>query len=161
MDIKLNIAEILFDMRTKSHNEVSSVEPAEARYGIEAGMEKIEELRRNIETAVSEVLASFQRYISDIKINDVVPDTGGGNKELAEEADFYTISLYEASRRPISIGRPLAAALHAMITNLALSHFYTSVAQKALSDAREAEANMNMRTVSRLLTEKTPPHEIV
>lgn len=161
MDIKLNIDEILFDMRTKSHNEVSSVEPAETRYGIEAGMEKIEELRRNIESSISELLTFFQRYISDIKINDAAPDTGGNNKELAAATDCYIISLYEASRRPLSIGRPLAASMHAMVVNLALSHFYTSVAQKALSEARANEANTNMRTISRLLTEKTPPHEIV
>ena len=148
MEIRLNIEGIIKDIRTKSHLEVASVADPAARYRIEAGTEKLSEIKRGIAGAVSTLVEKCYRFMD-------APGIDAEDDSVTEKDVVLILSV--GPRRMEGKEKAVTQKIHESIVNLALQKFYVSVSQVDLSRAHQAQATANIDEIEQMLRRKRPP----
>lgn len=148
MVIELHKQEILNDLRSKSHYEVSQIDDAEARYKVEAGTEKMDEVNRCISEAASRLNGRCRRFLRDYQPSYVV--------DAVFSPDSFVIDLAISERRAIN-KESIAEAMHTFVVEYALSKFYVSMSQQELSNKHSLLAVDAGNLIDELLYTKLPP----
>ena len=148
MEIRLNIEGIIKDIRTKSHLEVASVADPAARYRIEAGTEKLSEIKRDIAGAVSSLVEKCYRFMD-------APGIDAEDDSVTEKDVVLILSV--GPRRMEGKEKAVTQKIHEAVVNLALQKFYVSVSQVDLSRAHQAQATANIDEIEQMLRRKRPP----
>lgn len=149
MDIKLNIGKIVNDVRTKSHLEVANVADPAARYRIEAGTEKLGEVKRDLAAAVSTLVQECYRFLDAPGVDDA--------DNLLTDAEELTITVLGGPRRLYGKEKALAMKLHEIAVDLTLHKFYASVSQADLSKQHASLAATGIASLEAMLRQKRPP----
>lgn len=149
MDIIINTAPIILEVRQKSHLNVQDIDNPEARDNARAGLEKIDEIHH----CVHDGFAQLQRRCARFLRRTVVP--AYDNQEVMPES--YTFSLVLAERRGANKAEPLTAAMHAFVVQYALSKFYSTVSQSEQSNKYSLQAVDTGNQIDELLYTKLPP----
>ena len=149
MDIKLNIGKIVNDVRTKSHLEVAGVQDPAARYKIEAGTEKLGEVKRDLAAAVSTLVQECYRFLDAPGVDEA--------DNLLTDAEELTIVVEGGARRLYGKEKALAQKLHEIAVDLTLHKFYASVSQADLSKQHASLAATGIASLEAMLRQKRPP----
>ncbi len=149
MDIKLNIGKLISDVRTKSHFEVASVQDPTARYRIEAGSEKLGEVKRDLAAAISTLIQECYRFLD-------APGVDDADNSLTD-AEEITLVVLGGSRRLYGKEKALAQKLHEIAVDLTLYKFYASVSQADLSKQHSSLAATGVAELESMLRQKRPP----
>lgn len=149
MKVVLDIKELLFDIRNKSHEECASITDVEARFRAEAGNHKNEELFRTLVEVNSSLTRLVRRYLMEfiaIEAND--------NAELPES---FVYEFEISQRRADNLAQPLADQMHAYLVHYALAKFYATVSQTEMSNKHSTLTQAAATEVEELLFTKKPP----
>lgn len=149
MAITIKYSEVLFDLQNKNREEVRSIEEPQARYLAEAGSDKIDEVARCIQEAITNVTAMFLRFTS-AKENE-------GASDMLRNPDNVLLEFNVSERRGAGKDEMIADALHSLIVNLSLSKFYSTINQTELMAKRDKLAKSDAAVLNKLLYEKLPP----
>ena len=148
MQVTLKIERIIKDIQSKSHLEVASVADPASRYRIEAGTEKLSEIKRDIAGATSTLIEGCYRFLDRGGYDET--DDSVGDKDIV-------IKLLGGTRRFDGKEKSIAQKLHEIIVDLALEKFYVSVSQADLSRLHQLQAASGITELERLLRRKRPP----
>lgn len=151
MQITLSIDRIIKDIRTKSHLEVSSIADPSARYKVEAGTEKLSEIKRDIAGAVSSLVNECYRFLDMPGIDEEDDSISGADIVLGVSAGLRRLDGKE---------KAVTQKIHEAVVNFALQKFYTSVSQMDLSSVHQAQARADIEELERMLRRKRPPKYI-
>lgn len=149
MKIAIETSDLIKNVKSKSHNEVSQIEDEKLRYKIEAGTEKEAEIRTCIAEAVATFEASSFRFIKPIHSEEVMASLG-----LPEILEFEFMG---GGRRLHGKAPALASLVLSLLTNLTLAKFYTTVNAADLSKSHDELTNGDTVLLEKLLFEKRPP----
>jgi len=148
MVIELYTQEILNDLRSKSHYEVSQITDAEARYKVEAGSEKMDEVTRCISEAASRLHGRCRRFLKEFLSRNM--------DNTVFFPDKYVVNLVLSERRGLN-KESIAEAMHTFLVEYALSKFYVSMSQQELSNKHSLLAVDAGNLIDELLYTKLPP----
>lgn len=148
MVVTLDIERIIRDIRTKSHLEVANVADPSVRYRVEAGTEKMSEIRRNVAGAVSSLVNDCYRFMD-------VAGTNGADDTIA--GDKVVLDVMAGPRRVAGKEKALAQKIHEIVVDLAMQKFYVSVSQIEMSKAHAAQADAGKAELKVMLHQKRPP----
>ena len=148
MLVTLDIEKIIRDIRTKSHLEVANVADPSVRYRVEAGTEKLSEVRRDVAGAVSTLVNDCYRFLDMPAVNGA-DDTISGDKVVFE--------VLAGPRRMEGKEKALAQKIHEIVVDLAMQKFYVSVSQIEMSKAHAAQAENGKSELLTMLRRKRPP----
>lgn len=150
MEIIINIDEILFDIRNKSHEECSAaIADAEARFRAEAGNHKNEELYRSLRS----VHAALQRRVVRFLRNS--HEKTGANDMYIPTSFVYEFEMSE--RRAQGKVQALADAMHDYLVHYTLAKFYATVTQGELSNKHSLLTGECEAEIMAILYDKMPP----
>lgn len=149
MVIELYTQEILNDLRTKCHYEVAQIADVEARYRVEAGTEKMEDVKRCVAEAMDRLRHRCIRYLEEEIVDRM--------DNALFFRDKYTFNLILSERRAIGKTQPLAEAMHTFAVEYALSKFYSDVAMQDLSNKHSMLAVEAGDRIDDMLYTKMPP----
>lgn len=150
MRIEINKEELLFDIMNKSHGEVSVITDAEARYKVEAGTEKKDEIERDIITAITMLHPTIERYL--VSDHTGIAENGAGLPQTI----IFDFSFSE--RRLDGKAQALTDAVHAYLVDCTLGLFYASVGHTEFQAKRTQMALADAQLVERLVYTKKPPY---
>lgn len=148
MLVTLDIERIIRDIRTKSHLEVANVADPSVRYRVEAGSEKISEIRRNVAGAVSSLVNDCYRFLD-------MPGTDEADDEIV--GDKVVLDVSAGPRRVAGKEKAFAQKIHEIVVDLAMQKFYVSVSQIEMSKAHAAQADAGKAELLTMLRRKRPP----
>ena len=149
MKIFLNVDELLFDMRNKSHQETADITDVEERYRVEAGEHKVDELRRGISEVASILTRTVSRYLVDYY------HQYADNDSCLPETLVYEFELSE--RRMINKAQPLSDAMHSFIVHYVLAKYYATVNRTELSNKHSQLTQEAALLIDEILYTKRPP----
>lgn len=149
MEITIYIPKIYSDIRVKSHRDVATIENVEARYLIEAGTEKDDEIYAGIVNANDSLKMLLHTFLVDCVI-DYTDD-----QVQAPESYIYELDL--TPRRAVGKAQPLADAMHEYLVHAALMRVYEAVNGTELRAKHEAAANAAAGQITTLLYTKARP----
>lgn len=149
MVITLYTEKVIKDLRTISHREAASVTDPDARYRIEAGSEKMEEIKRCVSEAHARLLARCRRWLESNY------ETYGDNELLIPTA--YNLELALSERRAVNNAEVLANLMHTFLVEYALTKFYSIVHQVELSNKHSLLAIEAGNNIDESLYTKRPP----
>lgn len=151
MTVQIKIKELFFDIKNKSHHEVASIQDTDMRYVAEAGTENEHEIYRCIidaEARVRLMCGKFLKRASETFNDNTLPE---------RVPDEYTYDFIDNARRQDNRGQVIVDGMHSAIVSMALSKFYVSVNQMALSEQHDKLAANAVLLLERMLYEKLPP----
>ena len=152
MKVTINTSELFFDIKNKSHHEVSSIGDVDQRYVAEAGTENEHEIFRCIIEAEARVRLMCGRFLKRII------ETKDEDSNLPEEVPTsYEYEFVDNARRQDNRGKVIADGMHSAIVSMALSKFYVSVNQMELAKTHDALAISGVQLLEKMLYEKLPP----
>lgn len=152
MKVTINTSELFFDIKNKSHHEVSSIDDVDQRYVAEAGTENEHEIFRCIIEAEARVRLMCGRFLKRII------ETTDEDSNLPEEVPTsYEYEFVDNARRQDNRGKVIADGMHSAIVSMALSKFYVSVNQMELAKTHDALATSGVQLLEKMLYEKLPP----
>ena len=149
MTIYLNVSELLFDIRNKSHEECANIADVEARYRAEAGHHKDDELLRSMTEVTSRLAKLVRRYLNSFFQN------GAENNVNIPEAYVYDLDF--SPRRSAGKAQPLADLMHSYVVHYTLAKFYATVSQGDLSNVHSMLAQDAGNEIEALIYDKKPP----
>lgn len=149
MILSLSVPVILRDIKVKSHYEVSVITDAEARYRIEAGTEKEEEIYRDMTDVASALSRRLRRYLVEYYQEEA------SNEVSIPDAFVYDLEV--SDRRADNLLQPLTDAAHDYVVHYTLAKFYSSVSQVDLSNKHSVLTEEAAKTIENLLYSKQPP----
>lgn len=149
MVVTLYAQEILNDLRSKSHYEVSAIPGAEAQYRVEAGTEKMDEVVRCINEGVRRLYGRLRRWL-----RQDIDQTTDNTSSLPDE---WTFELAISERRAIATAQPLSEVAHTFVVEYALSKFYSDMAVQDYSNKHSTLALDAAARLDELLYTKMPP----
>lgn len=151
MRIDIDTAELLYDIQSTSHLEAGAITDAEARYRVEAGTEKEEELKRDILYAASTARQIMSRFLADDFIsagNNTMPQT------LPTKIQF---NFEVSSRRLDGKIHILTDILHTFLVDAALAEFYATVNEATLTANHMAKVTELTQKIEQIIYTKKPP----
>lgn len=174
MDVRINTEELFFDIKNKSHYEVSSIQDVNLRYIAEAGTENTHEIYRCIVDAEALVRLMCGKFVSSVQEDIQEPSSPTDPAEATAEGEEtasnkhnnslpdnvptgFVYTFIDNPRRQDNRGQVLANSIHSAIVSMALSKFYVSVNQMELSQAHDALAKNAVVLLERMLYEKKQP----
>ena len=149
MVITLYTQELLNDLRSKSHYEVSQIENVEVRYRAEAGSEKTDEIKRCISDGIARLRHRCWRFL-----REEITETNDNGTYWTDESVF-DLSLSEL--RAINKSEPLTVAMHTFVVEYALSKFYSDMSMQDLSNKHSVLAMEAGDRIDDMLFTKMPP----
>lgn len=154
--IRINSAEVLYDIKSKSHTEVTVAVPDESqRYRIEAGTEKEDEIKRCIEQAFAEASGMLARWLIGEYTDD--GDITTYKNQAVSLPDYLVFYFDWSERRYREKHATLTTLLFSLIVNLAMERFYLSVQAEALAKVRAGQAQSDMSQIQSLVYYKGAP----
>lgn len=151
MTVTIKIKELFFDIKNKSHHEVASIQDTDLRYVAEAGTENEHEIYRCIIDAEAKVRLMCGKFL--VRASESFND----NTLPEQVPDEYTYDFIDNARRQDNRGQVIVDGMHSAIVSMALSKFYVSVNQTALSEQHDKLAANAVLLLERMLYEKLPP----
>lgn len=152
MKVVINTSELFFDIKNKSHHEVSSIENVDERYVAEAGTENQHEIFRCIIEAEARVRLMCGRFLTRTTENT------DKDSDLPETVPTsYEYEFIDNARRQDNRGKVIADGMHSAIVSMALSKFYVSVNQMEMAKTHDALATSGIQLLEKMLYEKLPP----
>lgn len=152
MKVTINTSELFFDIKNKSHHEVSSITDVDQRYVAEAGTENEHEIFRCIIEAEARVRLMCGRFLKR------TTETTDKDSDLPEEVPAsYEYEFTDNARRQDNRGKVIADGMHSAIVSMALSKFYVSVNQMELAKTHDGLATSGIQLLEKMLYEKLPP----
>lgn len=145
--ITITRANVLADMKVKSHAEVASIKDDRERYLAELGSDKLYEANQCINDACAEVAALLRPVQGTI--------SSGFAADNAYDTDDIAFAIEVTTRKPIQI--PLTKAVHAYIVDAALAKYYVAVSHPEISERHGARIVTDVATINRLLFTKDEP----
>lgn len=149
MKVILNIEELLFDIRNKSHEECQSITDVEARFRSEAGNHKNEEIYRSLVEVNSSLTRMVRRYLMEF-----LPVEADDNAVLPQS---FVYDFEISQRRSDNLTQPLADAMHSYLVHYTLAKFYATVSQTEFSNKHSTLTQAAATEVEELLFTKKPP----
>ena len=149
MRVILNVSELLFDIRNKSHEECAEIADAETRYRAEAGTHKNEELFRCLAEVGTALARTCIKYL-DNYYQEEADDTLALPEALVYDLDF-------SERRAEGKAQPLADAMHSYAVHYTLAKYYATVSQGELSNKHSLLTNNAATAIKELLYTKKAP----
>ena len=149
MQIEINIQRVINDIRGKSHLELANIADATARYKMEAGTEKMGEIKRDLESAVSTVQDECFRFISNAAM-DIATDEISADSEIV-------FTFVGGARRFDGKENAIANKIHEILVDLTLQKYYLSVSAGDLSKAHEKQAEKELAELNKMLRQKGVP----
>lgn len=149
MKVILNVSELLFDIRNKSHEECASITDVETRYRAEAGNHKNEELFRSLVEVGTALARTCRKYLVDY-YQEEADNSVSLPESLVFEFDF-------SERRGEGKAQPLADAMHSYMVHYTLAKYYATVSQSELSNKHSLATNEAATAIRELITYKKPP----
>ena len=149
MTIELIKSIILEDIRKKSYYECQSVPDIDARYRTEAGTEKMDEIRRDMEEGFMQLNRRCVRWLNNSYT------AFADNTQPESESMVYDFKISE--RRANGKIEPLTDAMHRLVVEYALSKFYSTVNAVDLSNKHSLHAIDAANEIDELLYTKQPP----
>ena len=149
MVITLYVNNIIDKMKAVSHREVAAIEDVEARYRVEAGSEKIDDINGCVSDAYKRLLSRCTRFLKDSFYN-----AKDNNPSIPTE---YVIELSLSERRAINKADPIEEAMNTFLVEYALSKFYSIVSMGDLSNKHSLLALEAGGVLDQLLYTKQPP----
>lgn len=152
MVITLHTQEILDNLRSISHREVSVIEDADARYRAEAGTEKMYEIERCVSEAASR-LAGRTAVARFLKADFHKWRKDNEHKFPSE----YVFEFILSERRAVGTAVPLEEAMNTFMVEYALTKFYSIVSLADLSNKHSLLAIEAGNEIDSILYTKKPP----
>lgn len=151
--VTVNIARanVLADMKVKSHLEVASIVDDRERYLAELGSEKEEEAQQCITDAATEVHSELRQLLV---FGTSEPTTATDNYDTTATITF-TLSV--TSRKSPGLAKALANAVHAYVVDSALDKFYVAVARPDFADRHRARLANELAVITNLCYRKFNP----
>lgn len=149
MVVTIYAQEVLNDLRSKSHYEVSAIENAEARYRIEAGTEKMDEIVR----CINEGVARLSRVMTRWMRSAITSETDNTSSLPAS----WTFDLAISERRAIGKAEPLSELVQTFVVEYALSKFYSDMSVQEYSNKHSVLALDAASRLDDLMYSKMPP----
>ena len=149
MIVKLYKDQIMQQLRSISHDEVAMIEDADARYRVEAGSEKEQEINRCIDEAYDRLLGRCRRWLKS-EYKTIV------DNRLNLPASF-NIELQLSERRAVGNAEALAGLMNAFMVEYALSKFYNIVHHPDMSNKHGLLALDAGKNLDEALYTKNPP----
>lgn len=150
MRIELSKNELLFDIRNKSHNEVSVITDAEVRYRAEAGTDKLDEIERDIISSLATLSQIAGRY-SAIDMTPYASNSAG-------LPDYLVLDFTFSERRLDGKAQALTDAIHSFLVDNTLALFYETVSLADFQTKRAAQAAIDAQLLEHLIFTKKPPY---
>ena len=149
MEIRLNTAKIINDVRTKSHLEVANIADPSVRYKVEAGTEKMGEIKRDLAAAVSYLVQECYRFLD-------MPGVEDANNQITDSEELVFV-IAGGARRLYGKEKALAQKLHEITVDLTMNKYYASVSHADLSKQHASLAANGIASLTALLRQKRPP----
>lgn len=156
--ITINISsdEVVYDIRSKTHTELAvSVQDESQRYKIEAGTEKLDEIRRCVQEAYAEAAGALARFFEE---------EGNADGDMSSYANgavalpsFLSFQFKWSERRYRYKIESLKVLLFSLLVNLAMSRFYLSMQAENLAKVRAGQAQSDLSQVQALVYYKAEP----
>ena len=155
--VRINSEEVIFDIQRKTHTELAvSVQDEAQRYRIEAGTEKLDEVRRCVQEAYSEALGALARFLDGENVRDG-SSSYYANAPVILPSELYFVFKW-SERRYRNKLNALTVLLFSLIVNLAMERFYTSMQAEGLAKVRAAQAQSDLAQVQALVYYKAEPN---
>lgn len=156
ISILINSEEVVYDIRSKTHTELAvSVQDEAQRYRIEAGTEKLDEVRRCVQEAYAEAAGALARFLDEEGNRDGDSSTYGKGAVILPAHLGFRFKWSE--RRYRYKIESLTTLLFSLIVNLAMARFYTSMQAENLSKIRAAQAQGDLSQIQALVYYKAEP----
>ena len=156
--ISINISsdEVVYDIRSKTHTELAvSVQDETQRYKIEAGTEKLDEIRRCVQEAYAESAGALARFLDGNRLYDKSSVAyGNGAVALPDNLGF---DFKWSERRYRNKIDALKVLLFSLLVNLAMSRFYISMQAENLAKVRAGQAQSDLAQIQALVYYKAEP----
>lgn len=149
MIITLYTAQMVLEVRQKSHLNVQDIQDPEARDNARAGLDKSEEITRCVRSAFGELTSRVSRFLNEEYTME------GDNASAVPPAYVYDMEL--TVRRGSNKEEALTQAMSAFVVNLALAKFCATVNQTERSNNFSLAALDYGRQIDTLLYTKHPP----
>ena len=150
MRILISTNELLHNIRTKSHLELTLV-PSEERYRYEVGTEKMDEVNRDIVESFAILQETLSRFL---KIEEDLGDVTTDEATLPEQ---LILDFQDSERRTAGRGQTIADSALAYLTDATLARFYSSVSNLDLSEKHTKAAAASLEFLRKLFFTKLPP----
>lgn len=148
--INITRANLIADMRVKSHAEVAVIPDPQERFRAELGTEKLQEANQGITDAATEIHSVLRPFLSESSSAATATDAYDTTATIT-----YTLSV--TSRKAEGLAEPLTKAIHAYIVDSALEKFYTSVSRPELSERHRAQLPSDLTVIDNLLYKRKAP----
>ncbi len=156
MKIDISSDEVIHDLRSKTHTELAvSVQDETQRYRIEAGTEKLDEVRRCVQEAYGEAYGALARFLEDDDAQDDA-QFSYSNSAVTLPADL-PFPFRWTERRYRNKVSALVPLLFSLLVNLAMSRFYVSMQAENLAKVRSAQAQSDLSQIQALVYYKAEP----
>lgn len=156
ISILINSEEVVYDIQSKTHTELAvSVQDEAQRYRIEAGTEKLDEVRRCVQEAYAEAAGALARFLDEEGNRD--GDTSTYAKGAVTLPSHLEFNFKWSERRYRYKIESLKVLLFSLLVNLAMARFYTSMQAENLSKIRAAQAQGDLSQVQALVYYKAEP----
>lgn len=153
--IRLQVTELLFDIRNKSYEECQSITDIDARYRTEAGTEKTDEIRRCLTEAVSRLHRIAYRWTAKFYKDEPTWDDADIPSE--DYHQDYVFELDFTQREAEGKDKILADLFHEYVVEATLAKFYSSVNAGDLSNKHSLLAIEADRAITDILPRKSVP----
>lgn len=148
IEITINRANVLADMRVKSHAEVAILADDRERYLAELGTEKLPLAHQCITDSVSEVVELIRPLLKSVTPESL---TDG------YDTDDILFSLEVSGRKADAIERRLAQAIHTYVVNASLARYYEGVSRVDIAERHRARLAPDMTIIEEICFHKNEP----
>ena len=152
MDIRISLDRLIKDLRTKSALELANLQDDTARYKMEIGSEKLNEVMRDLESSKATITSMCHRFIES-HVADTAEDETSAESEIV-------FTLIGSPRRFDGKEQALASMIHEVLVDLTLQKYYISVSAGDLSKAHEKQATEGLVELYQMLRRKSAPKTI-
>ena len=149
IQIKLKKSELMFDIKDKSHLETAQIEDVTARYRIENGTEKQDEIERCLTECIARLTKLVFRYLKKAYVIEA--------DDLLNIPEQYVFDFDLTEREGTGKAQAMADLMHDYIVSYTLAKFYASVSAGDLSNSRSALAMAAGNEITELLFTKAAP----
>lgn len=154
--ILISSEEVIYDIKSKTHTELAvSVQDETQRYKIEAGTEKLDEVKRCVQQAYSEATSALVRWLDNTGSADNVTSTYDNSAVVLPANLMFRFRWTE--RRYRDKQDPMTSLLFSLIVNLAMVRFYTSMQAEGLAKVRASQAQSDLSQIQALVYYKGEP----
>lgn len=148
---KLTRANILKDMKVKSHAEVAAIKDSAERYLAELGSEKEQEANQCINDAVIEIKSVLRQMMTGMTATATVTEA------FDASSTEITFAFELTSRKSAGFAEDLGKALHPYIVDSALHKFYMSVSRPDIAERHAARLAAELAVIENIVYRKTTP----